>query len=176
LRALERRLQAAPDVPLVVLRSSRRATTFEICARLAPASRRVLLWKGSPAFLDRLDERVRSAYEAVRVPGDGFFSVADARLPELARLRGAVVILDIPGGAVETYQNVIDFARALAPSRILAFHGADCEMVPLEPFEPLVGRRTALPGKVVPRPAREPLPVEVVRSRRSVTRRQIDAA
>jgi hypothetical protein len=55
---------------------------------------------------------------------------------------------------VETWQNVIDFARALRPSRIVAFHGSDVELLPLAPFEPLVGRRTTLLGRSVPTPAR----------------------
>ena len=147
LRALERRLQATPDCPVVVLRSSRRTTVFEICSRIAPASPHVLVWKGSPTFLDQVEDRVRRAYHVVQVPGEGFYTTADAEVPELAHLKGAVVILDIPGGAIDGYKNVIDFARALKPSRLVAFHGADCEFVALDAFEPLTGRKTAVLGR-----------------------------
>lgn len=159
LRALERRLQATPDCPVVVLRSSRRTTVFEICSRLAPASRHVILWKGSPAFLEQIEERVRRAYDVVPVAGEGFFTEADAQAPELAHLEGAVVIIDIPGGATDTYQNVIDFARALKPSRLVAFHGADCELMPLDKHEPLTGRKTTSVVRPVPSAARRPEPV-----------------
>jgi hypothetical protein len=107
----------------------------------------VLVWKGSSTFLDQIEERVRRAYHVVQVPGNGFYTTADAELPELAHLTGAVVILDIPGGAIDSYQNVIAFARALKPSRLVAFHGADCEFVALDEFEPLTGRKTASLGR-----------------------------
>lgn len=156
LRAVERTLRAAPGRPVVVLRSSRRTTVFETCAQLSPASPHVLLWKGSPAFLDQLDDRVRGAYDVVQVPGDGFFTLADAESPELSRLQGSVVILDIPGGATESYQNVIDFARALKPARLVAFHGAECDLLPLDAFEPLTGRKTAAAVRPAPRPIHRP--------------------
>ncbi len=156
LRAVERALTSAPGRPVVVLRSSRRTTVFEICANLAPASPHVLVWKGSPAFLAQLGERVRGAYDIVQVPGDGFLAVADAAMPELARLKDAVVILDLPGGGTASYQNVVDFARALQPSRLVAFHGSDCDLLPLDAFEPLTGRKTTAPLRTVPPPVPQP--------------------
>lgn len=156
LRAVERALKSAPERPVVVLRSSRRTTVFDICANLAPASPHVLLWKGSDTFLAQIPEATRRIYDVVRIPGEGFLNAADAAMPELARLKDAVVILDLPGGATESYQNVVDFARALKPSKLVAFHGADCDLLPLDAFEPLTGRKTA-PVHRTPRPA-EPEP------------------
>jgi radical SAM superfamily enzyme YgiQ (UPF0313 family) len=154
LRNIERALRTRPDRPLVVVRSSRRTALFETCARLSPESRHVLLWKGSAAFLDQIDERVRGAYTLRGLPGDGFLSAADAHAPELADLQGAVVIIDIPGGAADTYQNVVEFARALEPSKLVAFHGADCELLPIEAVEALTGRKTG----PIPRPNPTPAP------------------
>lgn len=154
LRAVERMLKSAPGRPVVVLRTSRRTTVFETCAHLAPASPHVLVWKGSPAFLDQLSEHARTTYDVVQVPGGGFLSVADAATPSLPDLAGAVIVLDLPGGATDSYQNVVDFARALKPSRLVAFHGADCDLLPLDAFEPLTGRKTTpalRPVSLVPR-------------------------
>ena len=149
LRAVERTLRAAPERPLVVIRSSRRANVFDICAALSPTSPHVLVWKGSPAFLDQLSESTRRSYRTVQVPGDGFLTAADAHTPELAHLRDAVVVIDIPGGSVDGYQNVIDFARALAPARIIAFRGVECEVLPVRPSASMTsGKRPATPSVV----------------------------
>lgn len=156
LRAVERTLRSAPGRPVVVLRSSRRTTVFEICANLAPTSPHVLVWKGSPTFLDQLSASVRGAYDVVQVRGEGFFTAADADAAELTRLHGSVVILDIPGGASESYQNVVDFARALKPTKLVAFHGAECDLVPLDAFEPLTGRKTPTAVRPAPRPIHRP--------------------
>jgi anaerobic magnesium-protoporphyrin IX monomethyl ester cyclase len=167
LRAVERRLQAKPEVPVVVLRSSRRTTVFEICSRIAPASKHVILWKGSPAFLEQIEKPVRASYDVVEIPGEGFVTAADAEKPQLAHLRGAVVIIDIPGGATETYQNVIDFARALKPWKLVAFHGSDVELVPLDRFEPLTGRKTTSVVRPIPSAVRRPAPAEDVEAPKS---------
>ena len=142
-RAIERSLTAVPGRPVVVVRSSRRSSVFDVCNALSPGSPHVLLWKGSPRFLEQLDEHVKQAYTIVHVPGDGFLSAKDGGTPDLARFGGAVVVVDLPDGALEKYRNVLEFARALRPSRLVALRGTECELLPLTAPESIDGPAVA---------------------------------
>ena len=163
MRAIDRSLRKSPDQPLVVLRSSRRTSVFDICAQVSPDSPHVLVWKGNGTFLDQMEDNIRGAYTVIQVPGEGQYSTADADNPLFERLAGAVVVIDIPTGAADLYQNVVDFARALKPSKLVAFHGADCEYLPLD-NQKLAARFKAIrPRPEVPQPelcdSELPLPV-----------------
>lgn len=128
LRLVRNSLRSTPGRPIVVMRTSRRDNLFTLFATEKPHNPHVILYKGSEAFLSALDEETRSAYRAVRVPGAGFFSPEDAEwlLEELA---GAVVVFDIPNGNVARYQNLVEFARALAPRQIVALVGEQFEVI-----------------------------------------------
>ena len=131
LRSVERQLLADPDRPVVVIRSSRRDAVLRLASTLSQGNRHVLLWKGTGRFLETLDPELRGVYETTEVTGDGFFDARDAEQPGLSALAGAVVLFDVPGGSLDTYHNLLEFARALRPRRLIALVGPDVTMLPV---------------------------------------------
>jgi anaerobic magnesium-protoporphyrin IX monomethyl ester cyclase len=130
LRKTQRNLRSAPGRPMVVIRSSRRDNMFTLLHDLSPANPHVILWKGNGDFLTNMNPGVRKAYQAIQVPGPGSFSPEDGTEQLRRALAGCVVAFDVPGGLLEKYYNVLEFARSLQPRQILALVGEEFLLLP----------------------------------------------
>ena len=131
LRVIQNSLRSAPGRPIVVVRTSRRDHLFVSFKDIIPANPHIILWKGNADFLKPLDPGVRSAYETIQVPGEGFFSPRDAS-EALSNLENSVVVFDVPGGSLEKYANVLEFVRALRPRQIVALLGEQFKLLPVQ--------------------------------------------
>jgi radical SAM superfamily enzyme YgiQ (UPF0313 family) len=131
LRKIQRSLRSAPGRPIVVMRSSRRDSVFALLRDICPANPHMILWKSNGDFLTNMNPGVRKAYQVIQVPGQGFFSSEDGTEQlKHALAAGCVVAFDVPGGLLEKYQNVLEFARSLQPSQILALVGDEFVLLP----------------------------------------------
>ena len=134
LKLVRSTLRASPGRPIVVMRTSRRDGLFELFKNQKPSNPHLILYKGSSAFLERLNEETRGAYRAVQVPGEGFFDAEDAAaLSE--ELADAVVVFDVVNGNLAGYQNLVRFARSLNPRQIVALVGDRFEVLPAKKVE-----------------------------------------
>jgi radical SAM superfamily enzyme YgiQ (UPF0313 family) len=133
LKVIQNSLRAAPGRPLVLIRSSRRDNIFTLFKDIRPGNPHIILYKGSNDFLWNLDASVSSSYETVRIQGEGLLSAADAASGPAERLRGGVVVFDVPNGNLSRNENLVEFARALAPRQIVALLGDRFEILPVRP-------------------------------------------
>lgn len=130
LRKIQRNLRSAPGRPIVVVRSSRRDIIFTLLRDICPENPHIMLWKGSRGFLANVDPAVKNEYQLIQVPGEGFLCSEDVTEALERDLRGSVVAFDVPGGLLEKYRNVADFARSLQPSHIVVLEGDDFILLP----------------------------------------------
>jgi anaerobic magnesium-protoporphyrin IX monomethyl ester cyclase len=131
LKVIQRRLRAVPGRPIVVMRTSRRDNLFRFFKDIQPNNPHVLLYKGSDEFAKAMPADLRSAYEFVRIKGEGLTSATDAESLPMDRLQDAVVVIDVPSGNLPKYENLIEFARALKPCQIVALVGDKFELLPV---------------------------------------------
>jgi hypothetical protein len=137
LRLVQNSLRTAPGRPLVLIRSSRRDNIFPLFKDIRPGNPHIILYKGSGEFLNHLDPGVRDSYATVQVAGQGLLAAADAAGLDLVRLRGGVVVFDVPNGNLAKSQNLLEFARALAPRQIVALLGDRFEILRVRPGKEL---------------------------------------
>jgi radical SAM superfamily enzyme YgiQ (UPF0313 family) len=133
LKVIQNSLRAAPGRPLVLIRSSRRDNIFTLFKDIQPGNPHIILYKGPGDFLSNLDPIVWSSYETVRSQGTGLLSAADASNLPSERLSGGVVVFDVPNGNLSKNENLVEFARALAPKQIVALLGDRFEILPVRP-------------------------------------------
>jgi hypothetical protein len=122
-------LRAAPGRPLVLIRSSRRDNIFALFKDIRPGNPHIILYKGNGDFLNHLDPALRNAYETVHTGRQGLLAASDAADLDLERLRGGVVVFDVPNGNIARNENLVEFARALAPRQIVALLGDRFEIL-----------------------------------------------
>lgn len=130
LKVIQNSLRAAPGRPLILIRSSRRDNIFKLFKDIRPGNPHLILYKGSNDFLLNLDASVSSSYESVRMQGEGLLTAADAANAPEQRLRGGVVVFDVPNGNLSRNENLVEFARTLAPRQIVALLGDRFEILP----------------------------------------------
>jgi len=133
LKVIQNSLRASAGRPLVLIRSSRRDSIFTLFRDIRPGNPHVIVYKGSGDFLNNLDSSTRTSYETVQSGGEGILTAIDAEyLPE-ERLRGGVVVFDVPNGNLSRNANLLEFARALKPKQIVALLGDRFEVLPVQP-------------------------------------------
>lgn len=131
LKIIQSSLRAAPGRPLVLVRSSRRDNIFVLFKEIRPGNPHIILHKGASNFRRKLDPALLSAYETIRVEGEGFLGAADAAKLPAELLRDAVVVFDVPNGNLARNENILEFARALEPRQIVALLGDQFEVLPV---------------------------------------------
>jgi hypothetical protein len=132
LKLVRHSLRASSGRPLLLIRSSRRSNIFGQFAEIQPGNPHIILYKGGSEFLDNLEPATRSAYTTIRIEGEGFLGAGDAANLPLDRLRGAVVVFDVPNGNLPRNENLLQFARALQPRQIVALLGDRFEVMPVQ--------------------------------------------
>jgi len=136
LKLIQSSLRASAGRPLVLIRSSRRDSIFALFKDIRPSNPHVIVYKGNDDFLRNLDPGVRTSYETIQSGGEGTLTAADAAYLPAERLRGAVVVFDVPSGNLARNENLLEFARALKPKQIVALLGDHFEVLPVRMPQP----------------------------------------
>jgi hypothetical protein len=144
LKIIQRRLRAVPGRPIIVMRTSRRDNLFRFFKDIQPDNPHVLLYKGNDDFAKAMPADLRSAYEFVRIKGEGLTSASDADSLPMDKLKDAVVVIDVPSGNLPKYENLVEFARALKPCQIVALVGDKFELLSVRPPQAAVEEKLSL--------------------------------
>jgi anaerobic magnesium-protoporphyrin IX monomethyl ester cyclase len=129
-RDLNRELRIGPGVPVVVLRTSRRADALDVFRGIGRNRPHYLLWTGPADALDALPPATLESYRRVHVSDRRTFEAGLVPVEWRAALRHALVIFDAPSGSLEPFRNVIEFARGLEPLHLVALAGDRLDVLP----------------------------------------------